>query len=97
MSPTPPQYTYKFRYDKYGRLDIADNNNYNNWDIGVTNPTTYNSSGNIKQLQRASAGSKTYSYKPNANTPLSIGTWSYSADVTGNITSAGFLRHNTHV
>jgi hypothetical protein len=75
MTPTPPQYTYKFRYDKYGRLDKADNNNYNNWDIGVTNATTYDLNGNITQLQRASMGSKSYTYKSNTNTPQTIGSW----------------------
>jgi RHS repeat-associated protein len=89
FSPTPPQYTYSFTYDRYGRLKAADNNNYNNWDIGVTNPTTYDSSGNITQLQRASAGSKQYSYKAGTNIPETVGDWSFSSDVTGNITGSG--------
>ena len=40
-------------------------------------------------MQRLSAGSKNYVYKPNTNTPQTIGSWNYSADATGNITSAG--------
>lgn len=85
----PPQYTYKFRHDKYGRLDIADNTNYDSWDIGVSNPTSYDSNGNITQLQRASTGSKTYTYQSGKNVIQSVGTWNFTADVTGNITSSG--------
>jgi RHS repeat-associated protein len=91
FTPAPPtnQYAYKFHYDKYGRLDIAANTYKTNWSIGTTNPTTYDLDGNLTQLQRASMGSKSYTYKTGTNTPQTIGSWNYSADATGNITSAG--------
>jgi RHS repeat-associated protein len=70
-------------------LDIAANTYKTNWSIGTTNPTTYDLDGNLTQLQRASMGSKPYAYKSGTNTPQTIGSWNYSADATGNITSAG--------
>ena len=70
-------------------MDIAANTYKTNWSIGTTNPTTYDLDGNLTQLQRASMGSKSYTYKTGTNTPQTIGSWNYSADATGNITSAG--------
>jgi RHS repeat-associated protein len=89
-TPAHPQpHTYSYSYDIYGRLTKADNNVYNDWDIGATNPTTYDSSGNITRLQRGST-TRNYSYVSGKNIPDTIGTsWIYAADQTGNITSAG--------
>jgi RHS repeat-associated protein len=89
MTPTPPQHAFKYRYDKYARLDVADNTAFNAWDIGTTNPTLYDNNGNIQRLQRGGTGLKQYTYPSTSNIVTSVGNWSYTADVTGNITSAG--------
>jgi len=88
MNPAPPQYTWDYHYDKYGRLTAAHNNNQSSWQIGAANPTEYDPNGNITRLERGGV-SRNYTYANGKNIIQSVGSWNYSADAVGNMVSSG--------
>jgi RHS repeat-associated protein len=60
-------FEYKYQYDKYGRIVVADNNVNNTWDIGVGSPTTYDENGKIKTIKRGLGSAENYTYYPGTN------------------------------
>src|SRR6185369_15205651 len=62
----PSTHTYRFEYDDFNRLKIADNN-LDTMDVGVgtSSSVTYDLNSNITRIKRGTAAVKTYSYYSN--------------------------------
>jgi RHS repeat-associated protein len=89
-TPTPPPaYTMNYEYDKYGRMRRAYGGNVPEQNIGVVQPTIYDTNGNLSFIQHGTDPMIDYHYQNGKNIPQTIGPWTFSADVTGNITAAG--------
>jgi RHS repeat-associated protein len=85
----PSQLIYRFQYDNFGRLTIADNS-YDSLDIGTgtNNATTYDYNSNVTHMRRAARPLQTYAYYSATNRIQNIdGSGNdYVYDQTGNST-----------
>lgn len=84
---SPSTLTYKFQYDKFGRL-VASDNSYDSLDVGIGSgaSTAYDLNGNVARMKRAARPIQDYTYWPGKNrvqnTDGSGGDYTY--DLTGN-------------
>ncbi|HNJ71127.1 MAG TPA: RHS repeat-associated core domain-containing protein, partial [bacterium] len=62
----PDSMTYQYKYDKFGRLLVADNSVSSNWDMGVGQETVFDANGNIVKMKYG-ALAKTYAYYTGTN------------------------------
>jgi len=83
----PSQQYYRFQYDNFGRLVIAENN-LDVMDVGSGNATQYDSNSNIKNIKRGTGSFVTYNYYTGKNRVQNTdgGGNDYVYDETGNLT-----------
>ncbi len=67
FSGAPAQQKYRYDYDDHGRLITANNGANNAWDLGVSNPTTFDLNGNIQSMQKGTEANITYTYYSGTN------------------------------
>ncbi|WP_421876506.1 RHS repeat domain-containing protein [Marinoscillum sp.] len=83
-------YNVRYKYDKLGRLLVADNSRYHAQDIGVGGIMQYDRNGNILR-KRVQSSNWNYTYEAGTNKVISLNSSSalgtYSYDKKGNIVS----------
>lgn len=87
-------FDYFYKYDEQGQMEVAEHSNDSNYSIGVDNPITFDSNGNILTIEQDS-NLQTYNYdeKTNKVTAVKVGgmtTKSYSYDSVGNVTFSSY-------
>ncbi|MEM7548059.1 MAG: glycohydrolase toxin TNT-related protein [Bacteroidota bacterium] len=82
----PGAYNYRYKYDRYGQLLVADHSTDNSQDVGMGNQISYDANGNILD-KRIGSSTKNYNYYSGTNKVRNINGSGddYQYDAAGNV------------